>query len=460
MKKLLVLAALPILCFAAACNIFFSNNAGDEGGVTLSLGDGGAYTGVFEGNTAAFGDAPAGLPDLGDPRIVIYDASGKALRSSTFTGGSSSWNFSLPAGGPYWVDFSAPVQHPADPKKDEFPFVKSFGATVKVDKVEAGSNRDLFLPLRVRETAIMAPYTISNNEVPTNVWAPFYDLPAEYPEAGVNYISRRGVGDNNLNLDFDPYGGLLTTADDAKWLYRIKNLKDPFQEISKTSTSNVAFNLQDGELYISSETADDGKFRIGKVPANWLQGMLNWLSGLWLKGLSSSIFTVDEDGALYTIVDSKIYRTTLDDQFASFNIADIIDPTGQDWADGDPARKILDLKALNGYLYVLLYIQDEQDHYYDYIAAVSLDSIKKGTGRAAWAAGGRSVDELQGDNINPDSLEGFFGPKKIVGWGPDRIYVYDYQEYDSNPDKRFRRIVEVDIRNRRISRAGLVVRRR
>jgi hypothetical protein len=66
------------------------------------------------------------------------------------------------------------------------------------------------------------------------------------------------------------------------------------------------------------------------------------------------------------------------------------------------------------------------------------------------------VDDIhKGEGLQPfsRSLEGFFGPKKIVGWGPERIYVYD-QQGDSGA---FHRIVEVDLRDRRISGAGLVV---
>jgi hypothetical protein len=463
MKKPLVLVLLS-LCFAA-CNVFFSNNTGEEGTVSLSLGEGGAYTGVFDGSVD-FGGAPTAdgqplYPDLGNPRIAVYDASGKALRSSTFSGGSLSWDFSLPAGGPYWVDFSAPVQHPAAPQEDPFPFVKTFGATVKIDRVDPGSTRDLLLPLRVRETAIMAPYT---REKQTGVFAPFYDLPIQYPDRPIGtYVDRGNVGADDLSLDFDPYGRLITTVGNSERLYRIENFNDSGRkrissEFNVVDFNAVAFNLQNGELYISSAVANN-KFDIGGVPANWFDGVLNWFSGWWSKGLSSPYFTIDEEGAFYTISGGKIYRTAHGSQSASFDIADIIDPAGQEWDEANVVeRTILDLKALNGYLYILLFVLDKQGQYYDYFAAVPVDAIKREAVKgAAWFAGGRSVDQLdEGYNTDPYSRKGFFGPKKIVGWGPERVYVYDLHGVDHDG---FHRIVEVDIGSRGISKAGLVVKK-
>jgi hypothetical protein len=467
MKKLKVLAALP-LCFAVSCNVFFSNNTGEEGAVTLSLEEGGIYTGGSDGFTGSGDSAvyggmvPAGeggqpaSPDLGDPRIVIYDASGKALRSYTLAGNQSSWDFSLPAGGPYQVDFSAPVQHPANPQDDKFPFVTSFGATARLDSVAAGSSQDLVLPLRVRETAIMAPYMREKN---SGVFAPFYDLPPEYPEGEVLFINRGDV--DELCLDFDPYGRLFTTVDDSKNLYRIENWIKK-ERIKSTLFSgnflNVAFNFQNGALYRSNSSGLGNVYTVTGIPSgSFVTDLIDAVKNVvFPDDLTLPIFTVDETGAFYTISDAKIYRTASDGQSTSCNIADIIDPAGQDWAETPDNRQIIDLKALNGYLYVVLVVHfgaDTTKRYYDYVAAVPLESIKNGAGEAAWFAGGKSVDELD-EKLDRYSLKGFFGPVKIVGWGPERIYVYDHHDAG---DAGFRRIVEVNLRDHTISRAGLVV---
>jgi hypothetical protein len=82
MKKIPLGFALILVCLTASCDLFFSDNTGAEGSVTLSLGDGSAYTGVFNG-AASFTGIPGGegggFPDLGDSRIVVYNSAGKAL---------------------------------------------------------------------------------------------------------------------------------------------------------------------------------------------------------------------------------------------------------------------------------------------------------------------------------------------------------------------------------------------
>jgi hypothetical protein len=114
------------------------------------------------------------------------------------------------------------------------------------------------------------------------------------------------------------------------------------------------------------------------------------------------------------------------------------------------------LKAQNGYLYALLFVRfdsESGEEYYDYFAAIPIESIKQGNVQGAWYAGGQSVDELdEGHDRTSKSLEGFFGPQKFAGWGPERVYVYDY----NGDGDRFHRIVEVDLLNRKISKAGLI----
>ncbi|MDR0623785.1 MAG: hypothetical protein LBG10_05080 [Treponema sp.] len=465
MKKIIVFFSLALLCLAVSCDLFFSNNTGEEGAVTLSLGARSAYTGVPD-DAAYTGTAPVGddgrtvYPDLGEARFAVYDGSGKALRNYTFSGDQSSWTFSVPAGGPYWVDFSAPVQRPANIETDPFPCVKSFGATIKLDAVAGGSSQDLVLPLRVRETAIMAPYKFQDGTVKTDVWALFYDLPRDF-ENLVGYVERgAAVGNDNLCLDFDPYGRLLTTAERGGeiGLIKVEKFKTD-QFISNITAESVAFNLRDGNVYYTSGSGY--RYSVHKVSAkSFLESIIEEITDFIFPGsLTSPFITIDEEGAFYTISGEKIYRTTDNGQSVNFDIADIIDPAGQEWGEADVDWNILDLKALNGYLYVLLYVHVlGNDHYYDYFAAVPLESIKKGAVKgAAWFTGGKSVDELDGDHASdPYSLNGFFGPKKITGWGPDRLYVYDSHDMSDG----FHRIVEVDLRNRRISKAGLVLRSR
>jgi hypothetical protein len=449
MKRASIAGMLILACLAVSCNLFFSSNTGEDGTISLSLEEGGAYT----GDSADFdGDVPGVYPSLGSPRIVVYDASGKALRSYAFTGDSSSWEFSLPAGGPYWVDFSAPVQHPADPISDPFPFVKSFGATVKLDAVEKGSSRELFLPLRVRETAIMAPYMSGR----ANVFVPFFNFPAEYPAVSPGaFVDREGISDPCL--DFDPYGRLITTANRGGLFSPISGVLtvetfDSEHHITNnlfSITKGLAFNLRDGTLYCTTRTGS-GRYKVESVSSSGFWASLgNAILSLFSSGvLTSPIITTDEEGAFYVIKDDSIVRAT-EAGAVSFDIADIIDPAGQAWDNSTvSAREILDLKALNGYVYMLIYIKAASQSYH-YFAALPLEAIKGGDVRgAAWFVGGKSA-ELSGSG----SLAGFFEPKKIIGWGPERIYVYDV----FNGAGGFHRTVEVDLRSRRISGAGLVL---
>jgi hypothetical protein len=179
--------------------------------------------------------------------------------------------------------------------------------------------------------------------------------------------------------------------------------------------------------------------------------------------LSSTIITIDEGGTLYGLTQSngqtrisaremsKYWETDL----ASIVVNPAVIKELLDFNEEYDQAEILDLKALNGYLYALLYVKHEgEDKYNDYFAAIPLESVKNGTVAGSWFAGGPSVDELpEGHDTTPRSQEGFFGPKKFVGWGPDRIYIYD----DHGASDGFYRIVEVDLRNRGISKAGLVV---
>jgi hypothetical protein len=450
MKKTALGGILILACLAVSCNLFFSGNTGEEGSLSFSLGEGGAYTGG-SGDSAALGNVPGVYPSLGNPRIVVYDASGKALRSYAFTGDSSSREFSLPAGGPYWVDFSATVQHPADTTGDPFPFVKSFGAMVKLDAVEKGSSRELPLPLRVRETAIMAPYMPGR----TDVFVPFLDFPAEYPAVPSGaFVDRDGISDPCF--DFDPYGRLITTAKRRGLLLPVSGVltaeafdseHEQFISSFLTDTEALAFNLRDGTLYRTTSVPLSSGYSVNPVSSSgFWESLGDVISSLFSSGeLTSPLITTDEEGAFYVIKGDSIIRAT-EAGTVSFGIADIIDPAGQDWNNSAVSgREIRDLKALNGYLYMLVHIKALSQSYH-YFAALPLESIKAGNAQAAWFAGGTSQAELSGSG----SLAGFFEPKKIIGWGPERIYVYDVSG-------GFHRTVEVDLRSRGISRAGLVL---
>ncbi|MDR1278372.1 MAG: hypothetical protein LBK02_06450, partial [Treponema sp.] len=120
MKKAIACFALLAACLFAACNVFFTNNTGEEGSLTLSLGSGGPAAGTHDAGAIFYlpgsdenGEGVA-FPTLGNSRIVVYNSAGKILRDYSFTQGQASLQFSIPAGGPYWVDFSAPVVHPAN----------------------------------------------------------------------------------------------------------------------------------------------------------------------------------------------------------------------------------------------------------------------------------------------------------------------------------------------------------
>jgi hypothetical protein len=470
MKKLFAGFILIPVFLAVSCDVFFSNNTGEEGNVTLSLDHEDVGTGAGEGS-ASFdlpdpGDGGDTFPNLGDSRLVVYNSAGKSLRSYTFPQGQGSLTFSVPAGGPYWVDFTAPVQHPDSPENDPFPFVKSFGATVKLDAVEKGSNQELFLPLRVRETAIMTPYmplSHEGREIRTDVFAPFYDLPELYPAGPVGYVDRKGIS-NNGAFDVDPYGRLLTTIDSEKKIHRIERLNNGNSEVFVDSLSfasfhGLAFNLQDGDLYFVFQFWNNYYFDAkSNILGNRIDEVINQYK------LSSPIITIDEAGILYGLGQSneQMYISARQKQhyWGSESSSSVrLDPaTLKELLDFNAEydqAEILDLKALNGYLYALLYVKHEgKDNYNDYFAAIPLESIQNGTAAGSWFVGGTSVDELpEGHDRGPGSREGFFGPKKFAGWGPDRIYIYDY---NGSGEQRFHRIVEVDLRNRGISKAGLI----
>jgi hypothetical protein len=302
----------------------------------------------------------------------------------------------------------------------------------------------------------MVPYMPGGSgNMRTDVFAPFFDLPAEYPAVSSGgFVNRENL--NDLCFDFDPYGRLYATLKSPSQLYRIENLKagggkKVSPDINLNTFNNAAFNLRDGQLYLITS----GK-KIVAVPRNWVAGFWDLVGDLFSDDVSSPVFTIDEEGAFYTIPGKGEISRTKDGKTDSFDIADIIKPAGQGWDEAKvEKREILDMKALNGYLYVLLYVflNDGERRDYDYFAAIPLEAIKTGTVKGAgWAVGGRSADQLGGGrNTGRDSTEGFFGPKKIVGWGPERIYVYDFH----NDKAGFHRIVEVDLRGRRISKAGL-----
>jgi hypothetical protein len=184
--------------------------------------------------------------------------------------------------------------------------------------------------------------------------------------------------------------------------------------------------------------------------------------------LDSAIITIDEEGILYGLTnvgeETHITAREMPNYWKKEGIEIPLDAGTLEellnFTEKPSKVEFFDLKALNGYLYALLcvhYQDDTTDHtaYYDCFAAIPLESIKQGNVKGSWYVGGQSVDELD-DNQGSNSLEGFFGPKKFAGWGPDRIYVYDNQGTSYNDRKGFHRIVEVDLLNRKISRAGLI----
>jgi hypothetical protein len=355
------------------------------------------------------------------------------------------------------------------PAPDPFPFVKSFGATVKLDTVEKGSNRELFLPLRVRETAIMVPYRYNEEDkyVDTTHFTPFYDMPEKYPAYSVETVLPSiDRGTDKICLEFDPYGRVFTTGRSIQ-LLRLFRFNDFFSNgsiygLSDTLTEarGLAFNLRNGRLYHAYNLTSSVYYLLEHDVSS--QDFKETSPPNSISHLDSAIITIDEEGMLYGIEDenNKISVRPMgsyysrDNPVSTFDIDNLIDFLGREI---ESTPEILDLKALNGYLYMLLAVL-QNDVYYDYFAAIPLESIKQGNVKGAWYVGGTSVDELDGKdhNVGSNSLEGFFGPKKFVGWGPDRIYVYDYQGSNDNYPNGFHRIVEVDLLNRKISRAGLI----
>jgi hypothetical protein len=408
----------------------------------------------------------------------VYNSAGKILRDYSFAQGQTSLQFSLPAGGPYWLDFSAPVVHPDaietelndEIAPDPFPFVKSFGATVKVDTVEKGSNRELFLPLRVRETAIMVPYGYNEDKyVDTTHFTPFYDMHEKYPEYSVETVLPSiDRGTDEICFDFDPYGRIYAIGGNLLRFNDFLSSDVIYDNLSQSTIGRgLAFNLRNGHLYHAYQL--DGyhllEHDVSGQESEEISPPNNILQ------LNSAIITIDEEGTLYGIGrnnndtnnNGKISVYPMGAYFAgedideklvsSFDIDKLFGFLGRENPD---KWGIFDLKAQNGYLYAILYVYFEQEKkYYDYFAAIPLESIKQGNVKGAWYVGGTSVDELdeKDHNVGSNSLEGFFGPKKFVGWGPERIYVYDYNGVDG---ETYHRIVEVDLLNRKISRAGLI----
>jgi hypothetical protein len=300
----------------------------------------------------------------------------------------------------------------------------------------------------------MAPYMHGR----TDVFVPFHDFPAEYP-AGVPaaFVDRNGIDDPCL--DFDPYGRLLTTARRGTTMLSVSGVlkteslnsnnsgHEQFINSFFTTTAALAFNLRDGNLYRTSVVS--GGYNVDPVSSgSFWDSLGDALSSLFSSGdLTSPLIATDEEGAFYVIKNDSIIRATATGT-VSFSIADVVGPGGQGHDPTVSVWSVLDLKALNGHLYMLLRCGVSSSVYY-YFAALPLGAIKKENVRgAAWFAGGGSPAELSGSG----SLEGFFEPKMFTGWGPDRIYIYDRAD-------GFHRTLEVDLRGRRISRAGLVLSR-
>jgi hypothetical protein len=461
MKKAYFACTLAVMFLFAACGEFF-NLSGGEGTFIYIPADSAAPASGSSFYT------PGIQPPLESPRIGVYNSAGKLIREAA---GAGKLEFTIPAGGPYWVDFSAAVSHPRTEDggeatgQDNFPFVKSFGATVKIEEVRAGSSQEISLPLRVRETAIMVPYMPyeGGQGVNRNVFVPFYDLPGEFPKENPPSINKEI---DEICFDFDPFGRLFAMEKTSiipileiieKDVYRRDNLSSQQTKVntlpSSTDQHGLAFSLLDGYLYYSYKSVG-GSYNISKYyPYSY--GSLGSPSGE--SNLSSAIITIDDEGILYgvAIVEKDnisgaaiaarqpgSYWEAADG--ASVFITSIFEKILPDLpADSISSENILDLKALNGYLYMLCRITDDV-----YLAAVPLEAVRTGTlGGGAWFIGA-----LPGENQaahDPYTLEGFWGAQKIVGWGPDRLYVYDRSN-------EIHRIVEVDTGNRRISRAGLV----
>jgi hypothetical protein len=460
MKRIYCGLILTAALFFAACSELFNGQTGE--GTFIYLPPEGAVPAA----DTSFA-LPAEYPVLGQARIGVYNGAGKLIRNA---GGSGKLEFTIPAGGPYWVDFSAPVIHAAEADKDLFPFVKSFGATVKIDAVTAGSTREITLPLRVRETAIMVPYRLEVDVVRRSVFVPFYELPAAYPSDEPSYFDK---GTDEICFEFDPFGRLFAMErylSVFNYVYRRETLGSQKDDVNTLPSSadehGLAFNVLNGHLYYAYRSTVDSKLYISEYDvSNGDKREENDPSRL-----SSALITIDEEGFLYGVTrsDDEGYSITVREQgkyweetppSLSMNaLAENLLGFKDD--DGYKVGDIFDMKALNGYLYLIFYIQTtagEDAQYYDYFAAVPLESVRAGNSGGAWFTGGQSVDQTveDGKTIDPLSLAGFYGPQKFAGWGPDRIYVYDYNSPTSHTNE-FHRIVEVDLRDRAISKAGLV----
>jgi hypothetical protein len=402
-------------------------------------------------------DVPGKFPALGNVRLGAYNASGKMIREAA---GNGKLEFTLPAGGPYWLDFSAPVIHDSNPETDPFPFVKSFGATVKIEKVTAGSSREISLPLRVRETVIMVPYLYSDKELSKAVFVPFYDLPAQYPVSGPLVSVDKGM--EEICFDFDPFGRLFAMESGVlgKCVYRRNTLSSPKELIntlpSSTGEHGLAFNVLNGRLYyayLGGTGLNQNKYVLSEYDVSRSgQGTLKQNTA---SNLSSALITIDEEGFLYGVTGPKndieitvrkqgAYWTESSSSLSMRSVA------GSLPEDNGIVENISDLKALNGYLYVLFTVISGNN---GYCAAIPLESVRAGTLGGAWFAGSMMSGEQTGA---PDlfSTAGFYGLKKFVGWGPDRLYIYDVH---GNGEDSFHRIVELNLRDRKISKAGLIV---
>jgi hypothetical protein len=466
MKTAYFVCTLAAALFFAACGEFFNAQSG-EGTFIYIPPEGAAPSLGSSFNT------PAVYPGLESPRIGVYNPAGKLIREAA---GSGKLEFTVPAGGPYWIDFSAAVSHPRtedggpDTETDNFPFVKSFGATVKIEKVRAGSSQEISLPLRVRETAIMVPYSYNQDKnVNRNVFVPVYDLPGAFPGGGIHSIDK---GIDEICFDFDPFGRLFAMekvkAFDiipaGTYVCQRDNLSGDRKIVNTVgsfgNSHGLAFNLLDGYLYYSYRSIllnNPYYLSVYDVSSQSYVRKDNSLSHL-----SSAIITIDDEGILYGVTgqeaDTAItvrkpgsYWKADGDGVSSLFIKSIFEKALPDGDSGDyiTSESILDLKALNGYLYMIC---RQNEDFPAFFAAVPLEAVRTGNpAGGAWFVKGLTVDDLA--TAASDTLEGFLGARKFAGWGPDRLYVYDTQ---GNTDYGTHRIVEVDLGNRRLSKAGMI----
>jgi hypothetical protein len=451
MKKLVTGLILMAILLSASCEAFFSGNTGEDGIVTLVLRDSaaGTFRSLFDPPKDPNGEVI--WPDLENARIRVSAVAGNVVREYTVAG-DGEWKFSVPAGGPYGVDFSASVIHDPDAEADLFPFVKSFGAEVRVERVRAGSTQTIRLPLRVRETAIMAPYRPEGQGANTGVFAPFYDLPAEYP-GNAGYVSRNFDTDPDYYFEIDPYGRLITTIGGVSHIQMAENLGDLNSLVNPVLVHfyGFAYQLPEGDLYFTYTYGSGNTYHFSRESNN----LLGDISSTFGPALSSPLITIDEDGTLYGIQNNNSisvwdmaggYEGEPSYSLDTNRISGKVAPEGT-------VELFSDIKALNGRLYALLHIKEGEANYHA-LAAIPLESVKNGNVEGMWFMGEKVPDF----GAVRESREGFFHPKKIVGWGPDRLYVFDETQLPEGQDNYYR-IVEVDIGNRQISGVGLFVKK-